>query len=89
MFNGVVFPLTHVIQAPLSAPKAIFHAGSSAWKYSSGWKKVLIVKALTIRKARRNPKTRIHCELTGTFASLCGFRETLFEAIFPKEGYMY
>jgi hypothetical protein len=28
--------LTHVIQAPLSFPKAISHAGSNDWKYSSG-----------------------------------------------------
>ena len=45
---------TQVIQAPLSEPKAICHAGSSDWKYSSGWKKVLILKAFKIRNAIRN-----------------------------------
>lgn len=48
--------LTQVIQAPLSAPKAISHAGSSDWKYSSGWKNVLILSALSIRNAIRNSK---------------------------------
>lgn len=41
---------THVIQAPDPAPKAICHAGSSAWKYSSGWKKVRTHSAFTKRK---------------------------------------
>src|SRR5271170_4813292 len=48
--------LTHVIQAPLFFPNAICHAGSSDWKYSSGWKKVRIVRALSIRNATRNRK---------------------------------
>ena len=42
---------TQVIQAPLSGPKTSTHAGSSDWKYSSGWKKVLTVNALTRRRA--------------------------------------
>lgn len=46
-----------MIHAPLSGPKAICHAGSSDWKYSSGWKNVLILSALRIRKATRNNKT--------------------------------
>lgn len=38
---------TQVIHAPLSPPKASCHAGSRAWKYSSGWKKVATASALT------------------------------------------
>lgn len=49
---------TQVIQAPLSGPKAICHAGSSDWKYSSGWKKVLVDRAFAIRNASSTPKTR-------------------------------
>ena len=37
-------------------PKAICHAGSSDWKYSSGWKKVLMLNALRIRNAIRNSR---------------------------------
>lgn len=40
---------THVIHAPLLAPKASRHAGSRAWKNSSGWKKVARYQALTRR----------------------------------------
>lgn len=48
--------LTHVIHGPLLSPKAICHAGSSDWKYSSGWKKVLMLNALRIRNAIRNSR---------------------------------
>lgn len=47
---------TQVVQAPLSGPKAASQAGSRDWKYSSGWKKVLMLKALMILKIRRHPK---------------------------------
>lgn len=50
-------PVTHVIQAPLFASNAISQAGSSDWKYSSGWKKVRIVSAFRMRNAIRNRKT--------------------------------
>lgn len=46
-----------MIQAPLSGPKAICHAGSRAWKYSSGWKKVCMKWALMMRKMKRPRKT--------------------------------
>lgn len=50
-FGGAA--LTQVIQGPWSPPNAIFHAGSSDWKNSSGWKNVRTVRALTRRKAMR------------------------------------
>ena len=40
---------TQVIHAPELGPKAIPHAGSSDWKYSSGWKKVFIQRAFMMR----------------------------------------
>ena len=46
-----------MIHAPLRAPNAMRHAGSSAWKYSSGWKKVRTHSALSTRSASRNRKT--------------------------------
>jgi hypothetical protein len=42
---------TQVTQAPLSVPKASAQAGSSAWKNSSGWKKVRRARASSRRKA--------------------------------------
>jgi hypothetical protein len=48
-----------VIQAPLWLPNAIFHAGSSDWKYSSGWKNVLTQSALIMRKHTSNGKTNL------------------------------
>ena len=48
---------TQVIHAPLSLPKAICHAGSSDWKNSSGWKKVLILSAFRILNAIKNRRT--------------------------------
>lgn len=48
---------THVIQAPLSRPKAIPHAGSSDWKNSSGWKNVRTSRALAMRRASSRRKT--------------------------------
>jgi len=48
---------TQVIQALLVSPKASCHAGSSDWKYSSGWKKVRSVSAFTMRKASSSAKT--------------------------------
>ena len=48
--------LTQVSQAPLRGPKASCQAGSRAWKYSSGWKKVASQKALmrrTVSRSRR------------------------------------
>ena len=57
-----------MIQAPLSAPKAISHAGSSDWKNSSGWKKVLTLRALSIRNATR--KSRTSWETVGYRTSL-------------------
>jgi hypothetical protein len=56
--GGVLIP-THVIQAPLWLPNAIFHAGSSDWKYSSGWKKVFTQSALIMRKHTRSGKTNL------------------------------
>ncbi len=50
-FGGAT--LTQVIQGPWSPPNAIFHAGSSDWKNSSGWKNVRTVRALMRRKAMR------------------------------------
>lgn len=47
---------TQVIQALLSLPKAVCHAGSNDWKYSSGWKKVLTARALTVRATRSRPR---------------------------------
>ena len=47
---------SHVIQAPDVGPKAICQAGSRAWKYSSGWKKVLIVNAFRRRKEKISKK---------------------------------
>ena len=48
--------ITQVIHAPLFAPKAISHAGSSDWKNSSGWKKVSTLSAFRILNATRNKK---------------------------------
>jgi len=47
---------TQVIQAPLSAPKAMCHAGSRDWKYSSGWKNVRTLSPFSIRNAIRNSR---------------------------------
>ena len=56
---------THVIQAPLSDPNAICHAGSNDWKYSSGWKKVFMQSALINRQARHNRRISfVICSLT-------------------------
>ena len=52
---------TQVIQAPLSSPKAICQAGSSDWKYSSGWKKVCTLKAFTTRNAINNTNIVSDC----------------------------
>lgn len=48
---------TQVIHAPLSSPNTTRQAGSKDWKYSSGWKKVRMTRALTMRKATRPAKT--------------------------------
>ena len=53
MQRGHLIQRTHVIQAPEVEPKAICHAGSKDWKYSSGWKKVCTERAFTHRKRRR------------------------------------
>ena len=71
---GISHFLTQVIQAPLSAPNAIRHAGSSDWKYSSGWKKVLMLRALTMRIASRTARTRGHCGPLVSVGSACGRR---------------
>lgn len=47
--TGREYLFTQVSQAPLSLPKAMLHAGSRAWKYSSGWKKVRTQRALMKR----------------------------------------
>lgn len=49
---------TQVSQAPLEEPNAISHAGSRAWKYSSGWKKVVMERALMRRVMRMWRKRR-------------------------------
>ena len=63
MYCLIVKPLesepTHVIQAPLWLPNAIFHAGSSDWKYSSGWKNVWTQSALIMRKHTSSGKTNL------------------------------
>lgn len=56
---------TQVIHAPLFEPNAISQAGSSDWKYSSGWKKVRMLSAFKIRNAIRNK--RISCDLAASF----------------------
>lgn len=48
---------TQVNQAPLWGPKARFHAGSRAWKYSSGWKKVRPVHNAFRVRSRIKPVT--------------------------------
>ena len=58
--------LTQVIQAPLSLPNAISQAGSSDWKYSSGWKKVLMLSASSTLNAMR--KMRTSCAVAVDFA---------------------
>lgn len=49
---------TQVSQAPLEEPNAMSHAGSRAWKYSSGWKKVAMERALMRRMVRMWRKRR-------------------------------
>jgi hypothetical protein len=58
--------LTQVIHAPLSLPNAICQAGSRDWKYSSGWKNVLMLSALKILNATRN--SRMSCAVVALCA---------------------
>lgn len=58
---------TQVIHAPLSSPKAICQAGSSDWKYSSGWKNVLTLSAFRILNATRNRKMSCEVDTCLTF----------------------
>ena len=57
---------TQVIHAPLSLPNAICQAGSSDWKNSSGWKKVLRLSAFRILNATRNK--RMSCDVVALCA---------------------
>ena len=70
--------ITQVIHEPLSLPKAIAQAGSSDWKNSSGWKKVLMLSAFRIRNATR--KRRMSCEV----ACLCAGPKVCLDKLFSS-----
>ena len=78
-FHGSAFKqLTQVIHAPLSLPKAISQAGSSDWKYSSGWKNVLMLRAFRIRNATRN--SRISCDVAALWVRSNARRDKVFSS---------
>jgi len=58
--------LAQVIHAPLSLPNTICQAGSKDWKYSSGWKNVLMLSAFKILNAIRN--NRMSCAVVALCA---------------------